>query len=129
MHILRLAVVVASMACVSTPALAQQHINAEAFYQRATKLKKKGPLALLSRGELKALIAEVRSAGTKVRETRLAAERAGKRGRYCPPKPQREMGSDEYLKGIGAIPQEERRRIDLVEATTRMLASKYPCPR
>ncbi|HWJ58464.1 MAG TPA: hypothetical protein VNR68_02295 [Sphingomicrobium sp.] len=114
------------MTALSAPAAAQ-HMNADVFYQRAMKLKSKGPLALFARKELKALIAEVRAAGTQVRETRLAAERVGKRGRYCPPKMKREMGHEEYLKGIGAIPAGERRRIDMVEATTRMLATKYPC--
>lgn len=122
----RAAILVVSVFLFAAPAAAQ-HMNADIFYQRAMKLKAKGPLALFSRKELKSLIAEVRAAGTQVKETRLAAERKGKKGRYCPPVKKREMGHEEYLKGIGAIPQSERRKIDMVEATTRMLAAKYPC--
>lgn len=125
----RLAVSAAALSILLSAPAAAQNMNAEIFYQRAMKLKKKGPLALFAKGEIKALVGEVRAAGTKVKETRLAIEKTGKHGRYCPPKQKREMGSDEYLKGIGSIPQTERRKIDMVEATTRMLAAKFPCPR
>ena len=102
-------------------------MNAEEFYQRAVKVKKRGPLALLSMKEVKLLVNEVKIAGARVKETRLAAERAGKKGRYCPPPDNKRMGHEEYVAGIGAIPQAERRKIDLIEATTRMLAAKFPC--
>ncbi|MEO7601674.1 MAG: hypothetical protein ABIS39_00200 [Sphingomicrobium sp.] len=107
--------------------VAAEVINAEEFYQRATKVKKRGPFALLSMKEVKVLVNEVKSAGAKVKETRLAAEKAGKKGRYCPPPENKRMGHEEYVAGIGAIPQAERRKIDLIEATARMLASKFPC--
>ena len=102
-------------------------MNAEEFYQRAVKVKKRGPLALLSMKEVKLLVNEVKIAGARVKETRLAAERAGKKGRYCPPPDNKRMGHEEYVAGIGAIPQAERKKIDLIEATTRMLAAKFPC--
>jgi hypothetical protein len=38
------------------------------------------------------------------------------------------MGSDEFMKGLAAIPAAERARINMTEATTRILARKYPCP-
>lgn len=110
----------------ATPAVASV-MNADEFYQRAIKLKKRGPLAMLSMKEVKLLVNEVKAAGTKVKETRLAAERAGKKGRYCPPPHNPRMGHEEYVAGIGTIPQPERKKIDLVEATTRMLAAKFPC--
>ena len=102
-------------------------MNADEFYQRALKVKKRGPLAMLSMKEVKILINEVKVAGTRVKETRLAAEKAGKKGRYCPPNDNKRMGHEEYVAGIGAIPQPERKKIDLIEATTRMLAAKFPC--
>ena len=80
-------------------------MNAEVFHQRAVALQKKGPLALLSRGEIK----------------------AGKSPRYCPPTDVRGMGSDEFMKRLAAIPRAERRRIDMGEAMNRILAAKYPC--
>jgi hypothetical protein len=38
------------------------------------------------------------------------------------------MASDEYMKGLSAIPATERSKIDMTEATTRILARKFPCP-
>jgi hypothetical protein len=39
------------------------------------------------------------------------------------------MGSDEFMKRLAAIPAADRARIDMTEATTRIMAAKYPCPR
>ncbi len=115
--------------CLATqagPALAQ-HMNADSFYQRAVALKKKGALAMFSAGEVRALMKEVKAAGTLVKQTRIAAEKAGGKGRYCPPKGSKRMSSDEYLKVLGAMPVAERKSIDLAEATTRMMEKKFPC--
>ena len=116
-----------ALAGVCAPASAAMVINAEEFYQRASKVKKRGPLALLSMKEVKLLVNEVKIAGARVKETRLAAEREGKKGRYCPPPQSKRMGHEEYVAAIGAIPQAERRKIDLVEATTRVMTAKFPC--
>jgi len=102
-------------------------MGAEEFYQRAMKLKKKGALAVFSGSEIKRLVNEVKVAGETVRRTRLAAEATGKRGRYCPPENKKRMDTDEYLKGLGQIPAAERAKIDLIEATTRILEKKFPC--
>ena len=102
-------------------------MSAEEFYQRAMKLKKKGPLAVFSGTEIKKLIKEVKFAGETVKRTRLAAEASGKRGRYCPPESQKRMETEEYLRGLGQIPATERAKIDLIEATTRILEKKFPC--
>lgn len=117
-----------ALASLSAPAAAAT-TTAEDFYQSAMKLKRKGPIAIFSRGEIKRLVNEIKVAGEKVKETRLAAERNGGKGRYCPPKNSSRMGADEYLKGLSTIPQAARRTIDLVEATTRILEKKFPCPR
>jgi len=37
------------------------------------------------------------------------------------------MNSDEFMSRLGAIPQAERAKIDMTEATTRLLAVKFPC--
>ncbi len=58
---------------------------------------------------------------------RLAAVRSGKKPRYCPPPGKQAMGSDEFMKGLAAIPAPDRARIDMTEATTRILARKFPC--
>ena len=115
-----------SIASFAAPAFAQ-HMNADSFYQRAVALKKKGALAMFSVGEVKALLKEVKAAGLLVKQTRLAAEKAGGHGRYCPPKGSKRMDSNEYLEALGAMPAVERKAIDLVEATTRMMERKFPC--
>ena len=121
----RLFVALALM-CLPATAVAQ-NMNAESFHQRATKLQKKGAMAIFSRGEIKKLMAEGQAAGKKAREQRLAAEKAGNKPRYCPPPGPGRMDSDEFMTRLSAIPAAERARIDMTEATTRILATKFPC--
>ncbi|UUR07651.1 hypothetical protein [Sphingomonas glaciei] len=111
----------------ATP-LAAQSMNAEVYHQRAAALFKKGPLALFSRGEIKALTDEGRKAGLKSREQRLAVLKAGGKPRSCPPEGQQGIGPEEFMKRLSAIPKSERQRIDMTEAMTRISAAKYPCP-
>ena len=108
-------------------AVSAQTMNAEAFYNRAAALEKKGPMALFS-GDLKVVMNEGKAAGARARATRLAAVKAGQKPRYCPPAGSKNMGSDEYMRGLAAIPAAERAKIDMTEATTRILARKFPCP-
>jgi hypothetical protein len=114
------------LAAVPANAIAQT-MNAEAFHQRATKLKKKGAMAIFSRGEIKALMNEGQAAGKRAREQRLAALKAGSRPRYCPPEGPQRMDSDEFMARLAAIPAAERARIDMTEATIRILERKFPC--
>lgn len=111
----------------STAALAQT-MNAEAFHLRAKKLMAKGPFAIFSKGEIGALMKEGQASGKAAAARNKALVAAGKPPRYCAPA-KAKMSSDEYMAGLGAIPQAERRRIDMTEATTRIMARKYPCPR
>lgn len=110
----------------STAASAQS-MNAEEFHRRATALQKKGPLALMQRGEIKALMTEGQAAGKVARERRLAAVRAGRPAPYCPPSGEVRMDSSDFMRRLGAIPTAERRRMNMSEATLRVLASKFPC--
>ncbi|MEO6198314.1 MAG: hypothetical protein ABIO68_00045 [Sphingomicrobium sp.] len=128
-HVARIALTICSVsiaAGLAAPAQAQQ-MNADVFYQRAIKLKNKGPLALFQRKEIRTLVAEVQVAGDIVKARRLAAEKGGGHGAYCPPSAKRDMSSDEFIDRIGAIPSPERKRMTMVEAVTRMLAGKFPC--
>ena len=117
------------LALAATPmsAAIAQTMNAEIFHQRASKLQKKGAMAIFSRGEIKALMKEGQAAGTRARERRLAAVKAGEKPRYCPPEGPGKMDSDEFMKRLAMIPAAERARIDMTEATTRILATKFPC--
>lgn len=108
--------------------VAAQSMNAEAFHQRATKLEKKGALAVFSGGEIKALMREGQAAGRRARDFRLAAVKSGGKPRYCPPE-KSSMNSSEFMARLSAIPQTERSRIDMTEATTRIMAVKFPCPK
>ena len=108
-------------------AASAQSMNAQVFHKRATALKKKGALAIFSRGEIKALMSEGQAAGKKAREQRLAAVAAGQKPRFCPPSGPVSIGSDEFMKRLAAIPESERSRIDMTEATVRILTQKFPC--
>ena len=123
---MKLRLFVALCVLVSTAAFAQS-MNAQTFYQRATALQKRGPFALFS-SDLKALTSEGQAAGAKARQDRMAAIAAGRRPRYCPPGDVHGMDSNEFLKRLAAIPPSERSHIDMLEATNRLLAAKYPCP-
>lgn len=119
---------VASLLLLAIPAAASaQSMNAETFYQKGLALKKKGPLALFS-GDLKPMLSEGQAAGKAASVARRAALKAGKKPRYCPPAEVNGMDSSEFFDRLGRIPQATRRRIDMTEATNRLLAGKYPCP-
>lgn len=104
-----------------------QSMNAETFHQRATKLQKKGALAVFSRGEINALMTEIKAASSQARERRLADVEAGLKPRYCPPEGPQSLRSDELMSRLNSIPAADRARIDMTEAMTRILATKYPC--
>lgn len=124
---MRLAILLGAVLVLVPSVASSQNMNAETFHKRATALQKKGPLALFSRGEIKALMTEGKAAGEKAREQRLAAVKAGQKPRYCPPDGPQSMHSDEFMKRLAAIPAAERARMTMAEATTRVLAAKFPC--
>jgi hypothetical protein len=117
---------VATLTLAAAPAAAQS-MNAEVYHARAAALMKKGPLALLHRGEIRALAEEGQKAGQKAREQRLAVVKAGGKPRSCPPEGKQGMEVREFMARLGAIPKAERQRIDMTEALTRISAAKYPC--
>ena len=121
-------VVAMGLSLAAVPAEAQD-MNAEAFHQRATKLQKKGALAVFSRGEINALMTEVQSAN-KIVVARLRADKAeGRQTRFCPPTGPSRMDSKELMARLSAIPAADRRRINMTEAMTRIFEVKYPCRR
>ncbi|MFC7536489.1 hypothetical protein ACFQPG_03810 [Sphingomonas sp. GCM10030256] len=124
---MRKSIVLAAVFLMVPAAASAQSMNAEAFHKRATALTKKGAMAVFSPGEIKALMSEGKAAGQRSRELRLAAVKSGSRPRYCPPEGPQSMTSTEFMKHLSAIPQAERQKIDMTEATTRVLAVKFPC--
>ena len=116
-----------ALAALPLSAATAQSMNAEAFHQRATALKKKGPFALFSRGEIKALMGEAKAAGEKAREQRLAAIAAKRKPPYCPPQASDKIASDEFMTRLAAIPAADRAKMNMTQAVTRILATKFPC--
>ncbi len=112
----------------AAPAAAQQ-MNAEEFHRRASALKAKGPLALLQRGEIDALMIEGQNAGKAARARRVAAQAAGKPLPYCPPAGKTGLDANVFMTRLSAIPQGDRRRMTMTDATVRILAAEYPCAR
>ena len=117
-----------ALVLVAAPALAQ-NMNAETFLQRASKLQKKGALALFSRGEINALMGEVQAANKTVVARLRADKSAGRALRFCPPTGPAKMDSKELMARLAAIPEAQRRRIDMTEAMTRIFEVKFPCRR
>ena len=118
---------VASLILLAVPVAASaQSMNAETFYQKGLGLKKKGPMALFS-GDIFVLMREGQGAGKASALARKAAIKAGMRPRSCPPAEVNGMDRNEYFDRLARIPQAERQRIDITEATNRILAGKYPC--
>lgn len=115
-----------ALVLVAQPAFAQS-MNAEQFYRRATALQGKGMLAVFSGSEIKVLTNEGQAAGAAAARQHKAAVAAGQKPRFCPPPGPATMGSDEFVRRLSAIPAGDRARIDMTEATNRILASKYPC--
>lgn len=123
------AAVLAVMLALVPAAASAQSMNAEQFYQRATKLQSKGMFALFSSGEIKALTREAQAAGDRAAENRNAALKAGQQPRFCPPPGPRKMGDKEFMARLGALPAAERARMNMGEAMTRILEIKFPCRR
>lgn len=123
---MRLMLLALPMMMLAAP-VAAQSMNAEMFLQRANKLKAKGAMAVFSGGEIKTLMREGQAAGKAAAAIRKADKAAGRPARYCPPEGPQKMGSDEYMNRLNAIPAPERKRIDMTEATIRIMAMKFPC--
>ncbi len=125
---MRLMLLAAGIALVAPAMASAQSMNAETYYKRALALKAKGPLALLAQDEIKALVTEAQNAGKASRAQRLAAIKAGKPKRACPPE-NAKMDTDEFMRRLAAIPAAERARINMTEAMTRIAVARFPCPR
>lgn len=124
---MRLALTAAVAALLVPTAASAQSMNAESFLQRANKLKAKGPMALFSRGEIKVLMNEGQASGQAAAARNKADKAAGRPTRFCAPSGPQRMNSDEYMTRLAAIPRATRQRIDMTEATTRIMAAKFPC--
>ena len=99
-------------------------VNAQAFYAKATALKAKGALALLS-GDIKPMKAQMQDAGTRVRAENRAAIKRGT-PLYCPP--EGASGDVDFvISGLGKIPESRRRQQTLTQAWREVLVTSFPC--
>jgi hypothetical protein len=123
---MRKTVLLAFALAVTAPAIAAPPGTAQNFLDRANHLKAKGPLALFD-PEYKRLKAEATAVGKSIGDDRRAAEKVGKPILYCSPQPRAQLGSNEFLNGLEAIPATERSALSLKAAMLRILQKKYPC--
>ena len=121
---LGLCLTVALGALSAIPAAAQS-MNAEEFLERATKLEKKGVMALMAK-DRKPLERELVATMKQLSEERRAVVAGGRTPAYCPPEGGK-LGAQQYLRLLRAVPQAERRRMTLRQATVRAFAIEYPC--
>ena len=125
---MRETVLLAFALAVASPAIGASPDTAQDFLDRANHLKAKGPLALFD-PDYKRLKAEATAVGKSIGDDRIAAEKAGQPILYCSPKPRAELGSNEFLNGLEAIPATERSTMSLKDAMLQILQKKYPCTR
>lgn len=95
------------------------------LFGKAEALEKKGFAATFSSG-FKLLKKEMQAASAQLRAERLAAERSGRRGAYCPPK-SIALDSKELLAHLRAIPAAQRPRVQVKDALRSFLLRKFPC--
>ena len=110
---------------VAAPLAGLQAMNVAEFLQKADRLQKKGMAAMFS-SDMGLLKTEIRTASEALRTERLAAERAGRRGAYCPPA-KSGLNSNELLAHFRAVPPARRAGTQVKDALRSFLARKYPC--
>ena len=109
------------------PAVAQ-NMPLPQFLDRATKLEKKGPMALFSRGEIKALQSEMQGANKAVVAEYRAREKSGAKQFFCPVKGEKyQLGVKELLGQLRAIPAGQARGMTTADGMRHLLARRYPC--
>ena len=119
----------ATAALLLVPAAASaQTMPLHSFVERGTKLEKKGAMALFSRGEIRALQTEMKGAAAAVRAERLAAEKAGRKPAYCPPKEAQPMGARTFLAELRKVSATQARSATVTDGLRAMLVKRYPCP-
>lgn len=100
-------------------------MDVQTFLAKADALQRRGPLALFS-GDYKLLKSEAENAGAALKQERTALLKAGKPTPYCPPD-KGTLGTEEFLKGLRAIPAADRPRTSVKDGMRAYLAKKWPC--
>ena len=116
---------VLALAIAAAPLTAADAMNVAEFLAKADALEKKGAMALFS-SDNRLLKNEVQGAATRLRAERAAAEKAGRRGAYCP-RDKTGLTPKEIVAYFRTIPP-ARRGTEVDDALRTLLARKYPCP-
>ena len=114
-----------ALALAAAPLSALQAMNVAEFLQKAERLEKKGMAAMFS-SDMRLLKGEIQTASRQLRAERLAAERAGRRGAYCPPA-KAGLNGRELLAHFRSVPPAQRGVTQVKDALRSFLARKYPC--
>jgi hypothetical protein len=120
------AALAAALFFASIPLAQAQAMSVAEFLQRSEKLKEKGALALFS-SDLGLLKKEVTTSAEQLRAERLAAQRAGRKPAYCPKTKAAQMGSDQLLAVMRAVPPADRARVQVKDALRAHFARTQPC--
>jgi hypothetical protein len=114
------------IAALPATALQAQAMPVSTFLTKASALKSKGPLALLS-GDFKLLKAEVNNSAQAYAKDVQSARKAGKLTHSCPPAgTSLSMNSDELLGHFNAIPPAQR-SMSVKAAFYDLMKKKFPC--
>ncbi|GAA4023493.1 hypothetical protein GCM10022280_25300 [Sphingomonas swuensis] len=99
------------------------------FVKRGTALEKKGMLALLHKGEINVLMAQMKGSGEALKAEQLAAEKSGKPGVYCRPAGQKRVGfsAQQLLAELRAIPPAQSRSMTISDGFRHIMVKRYPC--
>lgn len=95
------------------------------FLPRAERLKAKGPAAVFS-SDLKPVMGEMKRVTAAYRADLARWKANGETPRSCPPSGKMKLDPDDFLRGLRAIPANQR-GIDMTEAFHRYMARKFPC--
>lgn len=119
----------AGLGLIAASTASAQSMPLTTFVERGTALEKKGALAILEMGEIKALQAEMQGAGAALRAERLAATKAKRRLAYCPPKQDGavKMEGQQLLAELRAIPAAQARKMTTTDGLRAILVKRYPC--
>jgi hypothetical protein len=96
------------------------------FLAKAEALKKKGPLALFS-GDIKLLMNQIKADSQAIRAERLAAEKTGRRGAFCPPSGGVKMTDKDVLQAMEAVPPPRRTQTSTTDAMRAYMMRRFPC--
>ena len=113
------------LALVPVTAAQAQSMPVSTFLAKADGLKKKGPLALLSR-DYKLLKAEIGNSAKALRTQQVADQKAGKRPATCMPASV-EVEAGELLRHFQSVPAAQQRSTSVKAAFASFVNKKHPC--